>query len=528
VRWRLRTKDDGILEQWNDNFTEVWHEDCFGMDNPRLEVTVSGHLPKPVEGARLFLDGTGHQLRGRINEGIWKFDLAGLADSLHGGEDVYTLSLVLEDDRGKNMRDGQGRLLAIRSHWRVADFHYAVEESLEGWTLRASWTDRGRQTNRVARLWRMDEPWQGPLEVGVADGSSCLELLRNRTELPAGSYLLTFAVKDPWGGQVPAEFPRVTTDCEQIEIYGTGTQVIFDECRWKDEDSLLISGAVVNAGGPVEITIGLLGVVKGTSRDCWEKASTDENGRFSLLVRNPLDRSRLRTDGMTKPARPHWLGAMVDRKEPVYHFELLPDPGGVWWPLGSPSALAGEEAFGGGRLFINCLEATLDQPILNGQLSEEYLESLHQGHNSFSLPLNIAGKSKNVKLFVTSGSNEARLELETGAIKCTTCQKIEPDQASWRENHSTIPPICKGFIFDVRKMTARLYWYWDTTSLLANMTEKYARAGRRPLTLFDNLAAPVPDSVWGDQKKPALWFDREKLVAALWEREVILLSAAGR
>jgi len=529
VTWRLRTRAGTEEVEWHERVLEVWHEDLYGGDNPRLEVTVPGYLPEPVKRAGVFLDGGGQRVEGRFAKGIWAFDLAGLADSLRSGAEVRTLTLVLEDDRGRRIRDGQGTLqgtlVTVRTCWRAADLACEVEECPGGITLRASWTDLGRPPGRVARLWRLAEPWASPSEVPVDDGAQGLKRHFDRTGLPPGSYLFELAEDDPWGGE--AEFPADQTGCREIRVGSVPTRVIIDECRWEDEDVLVVDGTVTNAAAGAQVTLGLFGVVKGSPRVSWHKTTSGENGRFGVLLRGLADQSLRKTLAISlKAARPHWLAVMADGSR-VYRFELLPDPGGVWWPLGSPQALAGGEGLGEGRLFIDCQEASLDQPLLNDGWSKKFRESLSRGRNPVALALDMRGRSETASLLVENGSNRARLELKTGAIICTTCHKIEPDQASWYANHSTLAPKCKGFRYDVRKLVAGLYWYWDITPRLAVLGDKYALAGRHPLMLFDNVARPLPDYVWSDQEKSPD-FNLETLVAALWEREVTLLNAVGR
>lgn len=524
LRWRIRGAKEAGREEWSQHIKEVWHGACYGLDNPKLEITLP--LNNFASRPKVYLDleeETGHQIIAKAGRGFLQFDLSGLADTLRMSKgETCSLRLALEDSRGRIKADG--KLFDIRCRWRIENFRYTVEESAGERCLKAAWLDRGEQQDRILRLWRLWEPWVEPLFLAVPDGVSELEIRRNAAEFLPGPYLIKFDLDDSWGEGLADEFPTERSNSEQIFIKNAGIHISVSECYWVNKRKLRISGKLANTAGRKEISVRLYGVVEGRYKVWPAVTSTNENGYFSFEFENPFEQFIPKNGRISYPAkeiaRPHWLGVIAE--DSVYHFQILPEPGGLWWPL----ALALEGAFsdldedGGGQIYIDCREERLDEPLLNKEISKNVLRDFRQGKEKSPVDIQIGGKIKKAYLW------RDKIELKTKAVKCTSgnCpfgKSVEPDQQAWDNKH--FPAGCKSFIVNFREISTSLSWYLDLTLRIRNGQEKYRLAGNHLLTLYNNLTRPLPEPVRLDEQNPE--FDLEKLIAALWEREKILLAA---
>ena len=516
LRWRIREAKTAGPKEWSQYIEEIWHGDCYGPDNPKLEVALP--LNNFASQSKVYLEEeTGPQLNAKARGVFFQFDLSGLADTLRrSGRETCSLRLALEDSRGRSKADG--KLVDIRCRWRIENFRYTVEESSGERCLKAAWLDRGEQQDRVIRLWRLWEPWVESLFLAVPDGVSELEIRRNAAEFLPGPYLIKFDVDDPWNGEgLSDEFPTERSNSEQIFIKNAGIYISVSDCSWVNKRKLRISGKLAHTAGRKEISVRFYGVVKGRYKVWSALTSTNESGHFNFEVENPFAQIHYPTKEI---ARPHWLGVIAE--DNVYHFQILPEPGGLWWPL----ALALEGAFsdldedGVGQIYIDCREERLDEQLLNKEISKNVLRDFRPGKEKIQIVIQIGGKIKKAYLW------RDKIELETKAVKCTSrnCpfgNSIEPDQHAWDTKH--YPAGCKSFMVNFREIRASLYWYLDLSWPVRKRQEKYQLAGNHLLTLYNNLARPLPDPVRLNKQNPEL--DLEKIIMALWEREKIFLAA---
>lgn len=507
ICWRLKGAGTSNLEEWTHYTREVWHRACYGPGNPQLEVRLPGYLSNLAEQFKVFLEGTGHQVAAKTGGRLLNFDLAGLADSLRGGKDVYSLWLVLEDARGR--LPARGKLLDLRCRWRVDRFQYKVEEAPGQWLLKATWVDLGEEQDRVARLWRLWEPWTRPLTFSLPDGSSGLDVRMDAAEVLPGPYLLSFGVDDQWGGEgLSDEFPNESENSEIIYICGAGGHILVDECVWVDQRKLRIRGSLAGGTGFKKVILRLYGVNKGEFTVWTLETPTDENGNFNLFAEPP------------QTARPHWLGIITKEREPLYHFQVLPAPGELCWPLTYGEAFAGQAGVKG-RIYIDSKEEKLDEPYLSEELSKKVLQAWSDGREKYDITIRIRGQLKEAHLWKQRHINDTIIELETSAIKCTSCGKVEPDKKTWDEKHY---PICSSFRFNFREMKVSLYWEWDSAPVLAAI-RKYSLCENHWLVLYNNLFRPLPDDVSRGLCSQDSGNDAEALINLLWERELDLLRA---
>ncbi|MCL6558105.1 MAG: hypothetical protein K6U74_04745, partial [Firmicutes bacterium] len=510
VCWRIKGAETSNLEEWTQYTQEVWHRACYGPGNPQLEVKLPGHLSNLAERFKVFLEGTGHQVTAKTRGRLLNFDLAELADSLRGGKDVYSLWLVLEDARDRQL--ALGKLLDLRCRWRVDRFQYEVEESPGQWLLKATWVDLGEEQDRVARLWRLWEPWTQPLTFSIPDGSSRLDVRMNAAEVLPGPYLLSFGVDDQWGGEgLSDEFPHESENSEIIYICGTRGHILVDECVWEDQEKLRIKGSLISKAACKKVILKLYGVNKGEFTVWTLETSTDEYGNFNLFAEPP------------KTTRPHWMGIITKEREPLYHFQVLPAPGELCWPLACGEDFAGKAGLKG-RIYIDAKEEKLDEPYLSEELSQKALQAWSDGKEKYDITIRIRGQLKKAQLWKKRHANDAIIKLETSAIKCTSCGKVEPDQKAWDQKHY---PRCKSFRFNFREIKASLYWEWDVVPVLATV-RKYSLCENHWLILYNNLFRPLPDDVFRGLCNQDFGTDAETLISLLWKRELELLRAGGQ
>jgi hypothetical protein len=510
VCWRIVGSESSNLKEWTHYIREVWHKACCSPGNPQLEVKLPGYISNLAERFKVFLEGTDHQVTAKTRGRLLNFDLAGLADSLRGGKDVYSLWFALEDTRGRQLVIG--KLLDLRCRWRVDRFHYEMEEHPDQWLFKATWMDMGEEQDRVVRLWRLWEPWTQPLTFSIPNGSSSLDISMNAAEVLPGPYLLSFGVDDQWGGEgLSDEYPCEIENSEMIYIPGNIDHILVNKCVLEDHNKLWVKGSLPGGDGSKKLILSLYGVSKGEFTVSSFEAATDENGHFNLLAELPLT------------ARPHWLGIFTKEQKPLYHLQVLPEPGELCLPLAYGEAVAGQAGIKG-RIYIDSKEEKLDAPYLSEELSQKVLQAWNDGREKYDIIIRIQGQLKKAQLWKQRHFNDAEIKLETSAIKCTSCGKIEPNQQAWDQKHY---PRCKSFILNFKEMKASLYWEWDATPVLATI-KKYSLCDNHLLILFNNLYRPLSDDVCRGLCSQDSRSDAEVLISMLWKKELDLLQAGGQ
>lgn len=507
VYWRITGAGTPSLEEWSQYYQEIWHKACCSQGYPQLEVKLPACLSNYAERYKIILEGSGHRVTAKTGGRLLRFPLAGLADSLRGGKDVYSLWFAAEDTRGRNIV--HGKLLDLRCRWRVENFQYEVEERLGQWLFKATWVDLGEEQDRVVRLWPLWEPWTQPLVFPVPDGSSRLDFSMNTAEVQPGPYLLSFGVDDQWAGEgYSDEFPCDGEYSEIIYICGDRGHILVDECVWEKRRKLWIKGCLAGRTSSKKVILRLYGIRKGEFTVFDLETPLDENGNFDLFVELPKTTNR-----------PHWLGIITEEQEPLYHFQVLPEPGRLSWPLARVEAFA-EQAGLGGRIYIESKIKNLEGLYLNKEQSRLALQAWRSEKEQYVTTIQIGSQQKKVELIKRLHHNEATIKLDTGTIRCTFCGRIEPNQRAWDQKHY---PRCKSFLLNFREMKASLYWEWDVAPVLATIN-KYSLCGNHLLVLYNNLFRPLP----GDLRKELCSQDTgtatEALIGLLWKKEMELLK----
>nr|PZN07627.1 MAG: hypothetical protein DIU64_12035 [Caldicoprobacter oshimai] len=216
VCWRLNDE-----REWRFSIGEIWHEDA-------QELHVKLPLPKAT-GVKLALVQIQRLRYGRngkpsvkllqviapsIRQGVAVFNLRKFSDTLRESQQsLLDLMLYFEDV------DIQPCLLVrIRIRWEVELL--GITQVREGKMRRVTirWQDLGKSSDRVIRLWPVGMPEVDMLEYDIPDGVSEKEIVETVDRLPAGIFILQFAVNDPWADEKP-EYPGMNAEnCQSVVI----------------------------------------------------------------------------------------------------------------------------------------------------------------------------------------------------------------------------------------------------------------------------------------------------------------------
>ena len=206
IRWRLKGAGG-----WNAVAKEIWHEDI-----GEIEVKV----PSSIDGlVRLSLEEDRQVIPGPVKNGIATFNLCSFLDSLRTSRtDVLEVKL--------SVIDVSCVLFSIRTQWRVVNIGVNNWEEGDLRIVRLNWTDLGKASNRVLRLWPQDIPAATMSHFTVKDGASQLKIVAPLKSLPAGSYLLQFDVDNPWSNEEATRPEAGLMNCHEIvlgEIWDVST-----------------------------------------------------------------------------------------------------------------------------------------------------------------------------------------------------------------------------------------------------------------------------------------------------------------
>lgn len=215
VKWRLQGLEDDQHAMWCDTVEEVWLGDW--ETAPELFLIVA--LPPFVDGhLKLSLDGdsAGEQERD-LREGKARFDLLAFGDALRAGPSVQTFMLTLPESQ---FGIEHTPLFKVRTRWEV-EVVECVQES-EGQTiiLNVTWTEKGRTGNkdRIVRLWSASGVPSHPIIEQKVLEDTCVMLQANVRDLPPGTYLLQFALEDPWSATEVSRPAQDALNTRVIEI----------------------------------------------------------------------------------------------------------------------------------------------------------------------------------------------------------------------------------------------------------------------------------------------------------------------
>jgi len=140
--------------------------------------------------------------------GRWSFDLAPFADTIRRSEDAGLSLHLLVNGFDVRVADLVARVEveAIRARSRLAGDFAAVSVSF----------DEARTINgRVARLWSLHRPWEGPIVEQIADGERQVEV-SGYARVPPGPYVAEIALDDAW---IAPRRPRAgEANCAAIRV----------------------------------------------------------------------------------------------------------------------------------------------------------------------------------------------------------------------------------------------------------------------------------------------------------------------
>ena len=196
VKWRLQGSEDDQHAMWCDTVEEVWLGDWETAPELFLIVALSpfvdGRLKLSLDG-----DSAGEQERD-LREGKARFDLLAFGDALRAGPSVQTFTLtLLESQFGIE----HASLFKVRTRWEVENVECVQESQGRTIILSVTWTEKGRTGNkdRIVRLWSTSGvPSEPIVERKVLEGTRVTLQANVRDIIPPGTYLLQFAVEDPW------------------------------------------------------------------------------------------------------------------------------------------------------------------------------------------------------------------------------------------------------------------------------------------------------------------------------------------
>ncbi|MDQ4107667.1 MAG: hypothetical protein M3138_02525 [Actinomycetota bacterium] len=153
---------------------------CGQADVPLgLSLTAKGHTVQRSEDAR-----------SSGPDGRWAFDLKRFADSVRLS-DAPSLSLVLQ------VGHRPLTVARLRPSLHVTRLECTSQVVGDHTVVDLNFDEERQHRNRVARLWSLERPWEGPIEATIPDGQVGSARF-SRDDLPPGTYLAEVAIDDGW------------------------------------------------------------------------------------------------------------------------------------------------------------------------------------------------------------------------------------------------------------------------------------------------------------------------------------------
>jgi hypothetical protein len=167
--------------------------------------------------ATIALHGSNQEIPQLINKGKVRFDLKRFSDTVKALEQPVTYFYLNIESIGTSLKNIPALLL--RTQWVVGQLDND-QETRDGYRfIILSWTDKGRVRNRVARLWRVWQPWVLPVQLNIPDGKSEILIEQPKTDLPPGQYHIEFSITDPWIGTPPVGLPPELDGKRVFELF---------------------------------------------------------------------------------------------------------------------------------------------------------------------------------------------------------------------------------------------------------------------------------------------------------------------
>ncbi|MGI1690911.1 hypothetical protein [Thermoanaerobacter uzonensis] len=249
IYWRLR---DGI--EWSSEIGEIWYEDI-----GELEVKLP-HFLQGIE-TKLVLSSTGAAIMPKKAKDNIVFNLRQLSDIIYdirekGKKPVWDLILSFENNDITSFL-----LTRIRVHWEVVNLRIEQKRENDKRRVFIQWEDLGKVSDRIIRLWYLDDEAIEKIEKKICDGENEVEFVEDLERLPLGKYRLEFNIEDPWFDEkisLPEEgerncFDIIIGDREEIievlqqkgldiiEYEVDGSRVLLERYYWIQDIKVLIS-----------------------------------------------------------------------------------------------------------------------------------------------------------------------------------------------------------------------------------------------------------------------------------------------
>lgn len=173
-------------EEWCSSIEEIWFEDI-GNFYLKLPTSTSTKV-------KLTLSPDVQTIVPTVKKEAIVFNLRQFSDSIRSCNKVLQ-DLVLSFDDEDISPILLGR---IRLYWQVKDIVLSMKIDNGKRIISIKWEDLGKASNRVVRLWPLNEENLDMIEYIIADGVSQLEISEDIEKLPIGTYRLQFDVDDPW------------------------------------------------------------------------------------------------------------------------------------------------------------------------------------------------------------------------------------------------------------------------------------------------------------------------------------------
>lgn len=526
VKWCLRERMEERGTDWSGNVQDVFIGDLSSSQQLVLQLDV----PRDVTEVRLSL-GDKQTARRPVKDGKAQIDLMQFMDTLRAGGSVGEISGQAFDASGKVV--GEGAILRLRWRWEVIGFSCEKKNRFGVWHLEFKWKEEGRVQNRVLRMWRMDKPWQPPVEWRIPSGQTHLGLTADEGRLPQGAYLVQFDTFDKWSSA--SQEPRFPSDeCNTfiVHLYREAPYIENWSVRWNHESradsgyAAEITGSAVNVSPGTKVKAILLGIRQGMAC-CWKgHAVVDSAGRFMIRIQD--EREDEKTQANERRARrqddvkkrytiknsARWIGIVVE-SDPVTHlFAILPEPAQVeWWfapkspspaHLEWPYLRQARKAFIVQRaselpgllmdtlrvdfpipernpiVRIRCEEGSLDHPDLSDEDSKRVIKAWLEDDESVDVSVLIGTEKDKTTIRWTSSRESLQIALKTGRVYCSACNKLVEDQATWDKHHY---PKCKTLYPKKQVVKASLLLVDEPMTDLFCRFKAYALSGNYPLTL---------------------------------------------
>lgn len=488
VRWRVTGLDDPCFAAWSDEVRELAREDWPASQRPRLEIALP---PGDWGEAHLILDPGGQTRKEKVRGYLVAFDLSVFRDSLGGGQGAGAFHVAITDSSGEVKC--RGPLFRVR-RWEVSRAEWTLEDVGDTRRLWLEWEENASPRNRVVRLWNSHRPLEPVLVQRIPDGERRICIEASRSLLPAGTYLAQFDIHNPWASSIAhAPVDLGQPNILRVDIDDGSPYIREWRIRWECDaktkaDKAEVSGVVANLDSSRRIKVVLLGMVRGTPVKWEQEGSTDEDGSFSVTVKEVLPAGR-RADtagglGAAQMAREvwlrqaHWLAVSLDGQMPAYSVMVLDKPAQLELPFERKMAdrLVTSGLDLGVKMYAE--KDTIEPQELPEHIADQLIRALLHGVDEGQVHFGTRTGSGIEKLCWASGFEKVEVRFKSEAVICTTCGKLFPDQAAWH-NHNGVEGTCHGFEFNVESSRATLY-------LVPHL------ASHHPNVLFSNRDLPLP------------------------------------